>query len=114
MVGYRDLLGLHPCPGRAPTPIGIHHRIDGNESVDRRMPFEDRRCRHAIVEFEAVDLSTRRVGPEGDGGMHGTVKSDTASIARNSVYPTDIQDPPTRRITVCFDRPIPEDALVLE
>ncbi len=46
--------------------------------------------------------------------MHGTVKSDTASIARNSVYPTDIQDPPTRRITVCFDRPIPEDALVLE
>ncbi|WP_245672358.1 hypothetical protein [Nocardia anaemiae] len=46
--------------------------------------------------------------------MDGTVKTGTDSTVRNSVYPTDLQDPPTRRVTVYFDGPTPEDALVLE
>ncbi|MEV5832544.1 hypothetical protein [Nocardia sp. NPDC052112] len=46
--------------------------------------------------------------------MDGTVKSETDSSECNSVYPMDVQDPPTRRITVYFDGPTPEDALVLE
>ncbi|MFE9320092.1 hypothetical protein ACIHDR_04405 [Nocardia sp. NPDC052278] len=46
--------------------------------------------------------------------MDGTVKSGTDSPEQNSVYPMDIQDPPTRRVTVYFDGPTAEDALVLE
>lgn len=34
--------------------------------------------------------------------------------ARDSVYPTDIQELPTRRITVYFDGPTLEDVLILE
>ncbi|WP_433192370.1 hypothetical protein ACQP1G_27065 [Nocardia sp. CA-107356] len=44
-------------------------------------------------------------------GQHWTGTDDTA---RQSVYPTDIQESPTRRITVYFDGPTPEDALILE
>ncbi|MFI6772073.1 hypothetical protein [Nocardia sp. NPDC050412] len=46
--------------------------------------------------------------------MDGTVKTGTDYTERNSAYPVDIQDPPTRRVTVHFDGPTPEDALALE
>ena len=46
--------------------------------------------------------------------MDGTVKTGVDSTERNSVYPMDIQDPPTRRITVYFDGPAADNALVLE
>ncbi|MFX0576325.1 hypothetical protein [Nocardia nepalensis] len=36
------------------------------------------------------------------------------STARDSMYPIDIHESPTRRITVYFDGPTPEDALILE
>ncbi|WP_433684542.1 hypothetical protein [Nocardia sp. CA-119907] len=53
--------------------------------------------------------------------MDGTAQNSTGqrateqdSGARNPAYPTDIQESPTRRITVYFDGPTPEDALILE